>query len=132
FQFGTPFVKVNLRARCKVHFDRNMENGSVKECLEADRLSVAVRHGGRVLNEELFEVLELHVYLADIADSDNEFDLLALGIGPLFARAESQACLHAVDFFAPGGEGFFLWARRLSLGGLRGKFDGGLTAAPRR
>jgi hypothetical protein len=44
----------------------------------------SVRYGGRVLVQELSDVLELHRLLADVANPDDERDRLAVVVGSMF------------------------------------------------
>jgi hypothetical protein len=39
-----------------------------------DRFAIAIRHGGRSLDEELADVLELDLLLADVANPDDQPD----------------------------------------------------------
>ena len=94
-------------ARFQSHFRWTM-NAKHDETGLANRLAFGVRHGGPILVQELIDVLELHRFLADVANSNHECDRLAVGVGPLLTRFEAQARLQAADFLAPGGEGFLL------------------------
>ncbi|HEV3081835.1 MAG TPA: hypothetical protein VGY66_18790, partial [Gemmataceae bacterium] len=73
-----------------------------------DQPALAIRHGGRDLDEELAYVLEPNLFLADIADPDDEFDRFAVTVGPLLAGIEAQTRLQAADLLAPGGEALLL------------------------
>src|SRR5262249_22781843 len=85
--------------------------------------AVGVRHDGRVLVKELFEVLELHRLLADVADPDDQRDRLAVVVGPTGIGADAQPGLQAADLLAPGGEALpFTLLRRL-LGILHFQFQ---------
>src|SRR5262249_54436003 len=61
------------------------------------------------------EVLELHRLLADVADTHDQCDRLAVVISSMLTGTEAQARLQAVDFFAPCGGVFLLLLLRQLL-----------------
>jgi hypothetical protein len=100
-------VKLDFLPRCQVHLLREVNPEKAAKS-GGDQLALAIRHGGRDLDEELAYVLERNLFLADIADPDDQFDRLAVAVGPLLAGAKAQARLQAADLLAPGGEALLL------------------------
>src|SRR5262249_43894805 len=95
-----PRLKLDFLSQFQAHFHRTMKAEDI-ECGLGDRLATGVRDGGRVLVQELPEVLELDRLLADVADPHDERDRLAVMVDPTFAGAEAQARLQATDLLAP-------------------------------
>jgi hypothetical protein len=72
-------------ASCQAQFLRDVAKTSDVHFPLANRLTIGIRHDGRPLDEELAEVLELELLLADIANPDDQPDRLAVTVGPLLA-----------------------------------------------
>src|SRR5439155_16165814 len=104
---GEPRFKLGFLARFQAHFHRGVKAQDADSGL-GNRLAISVRHGGRVLVQELSDVLELHRLLADVANPDDERDRLAVVVGSMLTRAEAQPGLQATDLLAPGGERLLL------------------------
>jgi hypothetical protein len=100
-------VKLDFLPRRQVHLLREVNPEKAAQS-GGDQLALAIRHGWRDLDEELAYVLERNLFLADIADPDDQFDRLAVAVGPLLAGAQAQARLQATDLLAPGGEALLL------------------------
>src|SRR5439155_12975152 len=96
-------VKLDFLPRCQVHLLRDVNPEKAAKS-GGDQLALAIRHGWRDLDEELAYVLEPNLFLADIADPDDEFDRFAVVVDSLLAGAEAQARLQAADLLTPGGE----------------------------
>src|SRR5207248_1807993 len=108
-EFELQVVKFHFLPRSQIHVHWDLSNAPKKDHSSgADRLALASRYKGRRFHEELFEVLELHFLLADVANPDDERDRLAVAITSMLAGAEAQARLQATDLLAPGGEGLLL------------------------
>jgi hypothetical protein len=65
-----PRLKHDFLARFQGHFLRRVAAEHVERTL-GDRLTIGIRHGGWVLIQEVWDVLELHGLLADVADADD-------------------------------------------------------------
>src|SRR5262249_10881247 len=105
FQFvkGLRTCQFDFLARLQGHIDREVKYPGHVGFSEGDRLALAIRHGGRGLDEVLAKVLELDRFLADVANPNDELDRLAVDVGPRLVGAEAQARLQATDFLAPCG-----------------------------
>ena len=115
-------MKLDFLPRCQVHFPRHVNPHSGGESFEGNRPALSIGHGGRGLNEELTEVLELDLLPADVANPDDQPHRFAVALGSLLAGMVAQACLQATDFLTPCSEAFllmFLWRFRPFLSSER-------------
>src|SRR4029077_9446807 len=111
-EFELQVVKLKFLPWSQVHVYWEVNSKKVYPS-RANHLAFTPSDGGWRFHEKPFEVTELHILVADIANSDDERDRFAVAIGPLLAGAEAQARLQAVDLLAPCGESFFLLVRFL-------------------
>src|SRR5689334_16715625 len=108
-QSGVPLIQFDFLPWGNGHGGRGVRfPRSIDASDGEDRLARAVCHGGQGLLEERGDVLERDLFLADVANPDDERDRFAVGVGPLLAGPEAQARLQATDFLAPYGHGFLV------------------------
>ena len=111
-QSGVPLIQFDFFPWGNGHGGRGVRFPRSSEASDGvARLARAVCHGRQGLLEERGDVLERDLFLADVANPDDECDRFAVTVGPLLACGEAQARLQAVDLLAPRGEGLLLLCR---------------------